>query len=268
MATKHPKKGEAVKSAPSEKGDHAAAAGTDKKPEPGPAGEATATDGDRRMSRLLATASAAIVLSIAGIVIAATQPMWSPKLYGDSVSARIFVLSVAQLRPALESDAPFSFELATLRSIAADDTEIRKTLETIAEFSESGVPTVPQLRSAFVRLANEIMLREIVDSNRGWFDRLMLSVASTLHLHAVTRGLETGDPSAQIVMRAQTALQEGDLTGAIAALGALSGRPAELAKPWIKAANARIAAIRVLKLLDTVATSRLSSNRSLFLATY
>lgn len=265
MATKDSKKGEPAETTPSEKRDQAAV-DADKKPSPHRAGDGAATGLDQHAKRLHNMATAAVLLSIVAVVVALTGPIWAPKLYGDSVSARVFVLSVAQLRPALESDAPFGLQLATLRGIVSEDAEMRKSLEAIASFSETGVPTVPQLRTSFSRLANEILLREIVDPKRSWFDRLMLSTAATLELHALVRKMETKDPSAQSIMEAHVALHSSDLAGAIAALGKLSGRPAELAKPWIQAANARLAASRVLKLLDTLATTRLSRNRSLFMA--
>lgn len=264
---KDPKKGEPAESVPSGKGDRAAV-DADKEPLPSRATDEAAAGRDRHAKRPLNKATAAVFLSIVGIVVALTGPIWSPKIYGDAVSARVLVLSVAQLRPALESDAPFGLQLATLRGVVSDDPDMRKSLEAIASFSETGVPTVPQLRASFSRLANEIMLREIVDPNRSWFDRLMLSAASTLQLHAFVHRLEVKDPTGQTVLEAHTALNSSDLAGAIAALSKLSGRPAELAKPWIKAATARIAAVRMLTLLDKLATTRLSRNRSVFMASY
>ncbi len=224
-----------------------------------PSAGVAAAAGDAGLARLRIAAGVAVGLSIRAVVLALTVPVWSPQLYGNTASARFLALGVAQLRPVLESDGPFSVELATLRKIAADDAEVMKALETIASDSDVGVPTVTQLQLRFSRMASDIALSDIVDSHRSWFDRAMLSVASTLDLHVWLKKMrETHPPTEEIVMQAQIAVAAGDLAGAVGQLGKLSGRPAEIAEPWIRSARTRIAASQVLKYLDRIASMRLS----------
>jgi hypothetical protein len=58
------------------------------------------------------------------------------------------------------------------------------------------------------------------------------------------------------VWEAKTRLDAGDLAGASAALGRLTGPEGKVAEPWIRAVQSRIAANQVLELLETVAQSR------------
>jgi hypothetical protein len=215
---------------------------------------------DAAIGRLRAAAYAAVALSIVGVALAATVPIWSPQVYGNASSARFLALGVAQLRPVLETDAPFSVELATLKKIAVGDNEITRALETIASDSGRGVPTQAQLQVRFSHMATEVLLSDVVDVNRGWFDRVMLNVASTMDLHVhLQKVKDKQTASKDILFQAHTALIAGDLARAADLLGTLSGRSAELAASWVKAARARIAANQVLKFLDTVATARMSS---------
>lgn len=200
----------------------------------------------------------ALVVSIVSLAAAITTPLWVPQFYGSPDSARFLVLGIAQLRPALESNEPFRNELAMVKRIMPNDTDVNKALETLAAYADKGVPTLPELRARFVKVANAIILNDIVGANKTWFDRTVIDVASAVHMHAVAHRLNDKRPSSEIVWAAQTRLEAGDLPGTIATLGKLTGPPAELAGPWIKEAQSRLAATKVLDLLDSTAQTRMS----------
>jgi hypothetical protein len=199
-------------------------------------------------------AKAAFALSLVGIVAALTVPVWSPFLYGNPDSSRFVALGVAQLRPALERDAPFGAQLSTLRRVMPDSPELAKALGTIAVFADKGAMTLPDLRDNFNQMANEIMLGDVVRAKRSWLDRAVVKVAATLELHEVAHRLNDPREPSAVVWDAQTHLAAGDLAGAVDVLQALSGRPAEIAQPWIEAAHERLAADKVLAQLDSLAT--------------
>ncbi len=124
------------------------------------------------------------------------------------------------------------------------------------------LPTLPELQASFVSYANAIVLN--VGTNASGFDRAVISVAAALHLHALAHWLNDTRPASAIVWEAKTRLDTGDLAGASAALGRLTGREATLAQPWLNAVQSRIAADQVLEFLETVAQSRvgMSAQRS------
>ena len=198
----------------------------------------------------------ATALALLALVVALTGPLWSPALYGNPGAAQIVVLSVAQLRPALESDAPFRNELSLARGALAGQPDVNKALQTLAAYADKGVPTLPELQASFVDSANAVMLEDVVGSKPGRLQHAVIVTAAALHLHALAHWLGGTWPASAIVWEAKTRLDAGDLAGASAALGKLSGPEAKVAQPWIQAAQSRIAANQVLKMLDAVARSQ------------
>jgi len=223
---------------------------------PAPAGSAP--------RHLTAAVYAAIALSALGLIVAITGPLWSPAIYGAPGSAQFMVLSVAQLRPALESDLPFRHQLTLVRGMLPSHPDVDQALETIAAYADKGVPTLRELRTSFVEAANAIVLQDVVGAEPSSFDRALISVAAALRLHALAHYLGGTWPASDTVWEAKTHLDAGDLAGASAALGRLTGPEAKAAEPWIRAAKSRIAANQVLELLDAVARSQagISAQRS------
>jgi len=209
----------------------------------------------------------AIILSLLSLVVAITGPLWSPTIYGSPDLARFMVLGVAQLRPVLASNEPFRNELTLVRRVMPSQPDVNRALETLAAYADKGVPTLPELQASFVKCANAIVLKDVVAAKPSAFDRAVISAAATLHLHALVHWLNdtlleaampgSVMPGSAIVWEAKTRLDTGDLAGASAALGKLTGPQAKLAKPWIMETQSRIAANQVLELLETVAQSRI-----------
>jgi hypothetical protein len=223
-----------------------------------------ATGGDAvlaRLHRLNQLAMTAIVLSVIGVVAALTVPLWSPKLYGNPDSSRFVALGVAQLRPFLQKEEPFGVQLSTLQRVIPNDPDLAKALETLAAFADSGAPILPHLHDRFVRMANQIMLANVVSAKNTWLDRAVVTVASTLDLHSMAHRLNDPRDASLVVWDAQAHLDSGDLAGAVGALSMLTGRPAEVARPWIAQANQRLAADKVLAQLDTLAEALAAGNR-------
>jgi len=203
----------------------------------------------------------ALLLSVLSLVVALTGPLWSPTIYGSPDSARFMVLGVAQLRPALASNEPFRNELTLVRGVMPSQPDVNKALETLAAYADKGVPTLPELRASFAKCANAIVLKDVVGTTPNEFERAVISVAATLRLHNLVHWLndrlpEPAMPAAAIVWEAKTRLDTGDLAGASAALGKLTGPGAKVAEPWIRSVEGRIAANQVLEFLETVAQSR------------
>ena len=136
--------------------------------------------------------------------------------------------------------------------------DANQALETLAAFADKGVPTLPELQASFVDSANAIVLQDVIGTTPSRLDRAVISAAAAVHLHALTHWLGGTWPASQVVWEAKTRLDIGDLAGASAALGKLTGPEAKVAEPWILAAQSRIAANHVLDLLETVARSKVA----------
>jgi hypothetical protein len=214
-----------------------------------------------RLRGLRHLAVSAVVLSAIGIGAALTSPLWSTKLYGNPDTSRFVALGVAQLRPFLKTDEPFGVQLSTLRRVSPNDPELAKALATLASFADRGAPILPRLHDRFVRMANEVLLADIVSAKNTWLDRAVVTVASTIDLHAMAHRLKDTREASAVLWNAQLHLDGGDLAGAVGTLGQLTGRPAEIAKPWIEQAKQRLAADKVLVQLDAVAEQLAVDNR-------
>jgi hypothetical protein len=199
---------------------------------------------------------AAILLAVLSLVVAITGPLWSPTIYGSPDSARFMVLGVAQLRPALAGNEPFRNELTLVRRVMPSQPDVNRALEKLAAYADQGVPTLPELQASFVKFANAIVLKDVVSTRSSEFDRAVVYAAATLHLHALVHWLNDTLPASAVVWEAKTRLDAGDLAGASAVLGKLTGPESKVAEPWIRAVQSRIAANQVLELLETVAQSR------------
>jgi hypothetical protein len=215
-------------------------------------------------TRLSDSTITALILSVFSLLVAATGPIWSPKIYGNPGSAQFMVLGVAQLRPALLSNEPFRNELTLVRGVMPSQPDVNQALETLAVYADKGLPTLPQLQASFVDYASAIVLEDVVGTNPNRFDRAVIAAAAALHLHALAHWLHDTRPASAIVWEAKLRLDAGDLAGASAALGKLKGPEAKVAEPWISAVQSRIAANQVLELLETVAQSQvgISAQRS------
>ena len=158
----------------------------------------------------------------------------------------------------LASNEPFRNELTLVRRVMPSQPDVNQALETLAAYADKGVPTLPELQASFVKCANAIVLKDVVGTKPNGFERAVISAAATLHLHALVHWLNDTLPAVAIVWEAKTRLDAGDLAGASAALGKLTGPEAKVAEPWIRAVQSRIAANQVLELLETVAQSRIA----------
>jgi len=199
-----------------------------------------------------------LAISVLGLFMALTAPLWGPRVYGNPSSGQFMVLGVAQLRPALLSDEPFRNELTLVREVMPSQPDVDQALDMLAAYADKGVPTVPELQASFVKLANAIVLNDVVGTAKSRFDRAIISVAAALHLQALAEWLNDTRPASAIVWEGKAQLDKGDLPGAAAALGKLTGRDATLAQPWLNAVQSRIAADQVLEFLETVAHSRVA----------
>lgn len=212
------------------------------------------------LTRTQQTASRAIIVAGVAILAAVTGPLWSSPLLGalgatDPATARVLVLAVEQLRPALTSSAPFEHEIMVARRIMADDREMSRALDELVAAAPVGVPTLDAVRGQFVTMANGIYAAELFkfEPNGRWVERAVVRVASVVRLHDLSKALEVNSvgPASAMLADAAHRLAQNDLAGAIAVVRGLPESYAPLARPWLNAAQARLKVTRVLEMLDS-----------------
>ena len=112
----------------------------------------------------------------------------------------------------------------------------------LSRFAAAAPPTESALRLAFpaaARAASEASVPATGDA--PLLDRVWTRAQSVVTVRQGDNVL-IGDPAAGVVARARRALDAGDLAGAVAALGELTGKAAQAMAPWRADAQALLAA--------------------------
>lgn len=176
----------------------------------------------------------------------------------QALRAEAVVLAVGQLRAALRASKPFAKEIASVHALTADDREIGAVLDQLQPLADSGVPTRDDLRTDFGRLAPEIVRSAVVGNGSSWWHQALYRLESVISIRRVGEGVP-GDKTDAVVARAEAKLEEDDLDGAINTLHALSGLPGEVAAPWIRDVDQRLAVDRAETELTRLAIGRVAA---------
>ena len=158
--------------------------------------------------------------------------------------ANALMLAVGQLREAVrgtDSYAPAYDAVAALAGKdAGTDDALAKPLAALAAHKQ-GTADLAALRRQFEPVAGAIVRATVVPRGDGWIDRTLDRVASLVTIRKTGEKAAAADDVPGLVARAELRLAAGDLSGAVKALSALKGAPADAAADWLAAARARLA---------------------------
>ncbi|MGQ9368734.1 COG4223 family protein [Azospirillum sp. ST 5-10] len=169
---------------------------------------------------------------------------------GDRESrAQALVLASGQLRGALSSDRPFQAELEAVRTLAGSDGEVAGALDAVAPHAGQGIPTRSQLAERFEPLGSRIVRADLEGEGGSWVDQVKGTLSTLVTVRRQGGGV-VGNGAEAVVARAEAAVNDGNLAGAVDELAALKGPAAEAAADWVAAAKARLAADAALRTLD------------------
>jgi uroporphyrinogen-III synthase len=166
------------------------------------------------------------------------------------------LLSLLQLREAVEAGRPFAAEYDGFAALVRDQPDLAAAAVPLAAAAQGGVLSRAALGQGLAELADRLRMAEAPPGEAGWWEEAVSRLRGLVTVRHI--GSSQSGPEAA-VERAQSALAAGDLSGAIAAVGALSGRDAEPAQQWLKAARARLAAEAALTRLQDLLTARLAA---------
>jgi hypothetical protein len=149
--------------------------------------------------------------------------------------------------------------------LAASDTErqgkLAPALDPLRPLAGAGAPTLAQLQSSLptkeiAEAANAEATSNAVGAEAGWSERLINRLSEAVTVRPVGEKAEGDGPLAHLA-RGEAKLKAGDLSGAVAEIGGLSGKPAEAAAAWLGGAKARLAQDQAGAALDQTATALL-----------
>lgn len=165
---------------------------------------------------------------------------------GDAPAAGEVALAlvVAQLRDAVRGSAPFTAELQAVLDLAkspafAGGSELVDALTPLIPLAETGVPVLAKLRADFPAVAREIIGRGQGATDDDWLAGIKRRVSGLISVRPV--GQVVGESPTAIAARAEAALGDDDLAGAVRELSALTDPAAGAARDWLVAAKARLA---------------------------
>jgi uroporphyrinogen-III synthase len=162
--------------------------------------------------------------------------------------AAALVLSIGQLRGALGGDKPYDAALTALDDLARPDAEMTARLTPILaplrDQAALGVPTLSQLQNGFpataiAQAATADAAGQAIGVETGWLQQTLNRLSELITVRPV--GDVAGDGALQILARSESKLAAGDLAGAVAEIGTLSGQAADAAAAWQREAQARLA---------------------------
>jgi hypothetical protein len=165
---------------------------------------------------------------------------------GASDAAARLALSAAALRDAVMIGAPFAPSLAQAKSLGADAT----LLTALEPFAAGGVPTSAALAQELrALLPAMIKSTETTAPNGGFLEKLQANAGNLVRVRPV--GAPSGDDSAAVMARVESAAANADIGAALTDLGKLSDATRVPAQAWIAKANARQAALAAVRTLVT-----------------
>ncbi|HEY3846484.1 MAG TPA: mitofilin family membrane protein [Acetobacteraceae bacterium] len=112
----------------------------------------------------------------------------------------------------------------------------------VTRFATANPPTEASLRLAFPTAQRAALAASRPDTRGDTFLARVLAHAEDLVTVRQGDRVLLGDPAAGVLARAQTALDAGDLSGAVAAVSSLSGPPATAMAAWLADAKALLLA--------------------------
>jgi hypothetical protein len=156
---------------------------------------------------------------------------------GSDRASRLAVATAA-LRNAVERGEPFAAELAIVKPLAPDASEI-----TVLEpFAQSGVPSDAVLGRELAALVQPMLQRPPSEpSGGGFLDRLQANAEKLVRVTPV--GEARADGRGAVLSRIGQRAEQGDVAGALAEFGKLPPDARAPFQPWIDKAQARGKAI-------------------------
>jgi hypothetical protein len=171
------------------------------------------------------------------------------------------LLSLGQLRQAMQGSGPFAAERATALALAEERPGIRAALAPLAEAAARGIPSVAVLRQRFEGIAGAITAAGTAPAAADdWSEQILGKLRGLVTVRRVGPGAVEGSPEAAVAT-AESALAADDLAGAVAALETLHGAAMLAARDWLDAAHRRLAAQAALDQATGLVTARLAANQ-------
>ena len=166
-------------------------------------------------------------------------------------AGQALLLTVGQLREAVDRGDRFAAELAAARRLAQGDETVM--LDAFAAGAETGIPRRDQLLRDFQPLSEKLLQHESEVESSGFWQAIIAHVRKVISLRRMDG---KGNDAEAVLGRTEAAFRQGDWDKAVDDMRALPGPFEAMADDWIKGARLRLAADRDLSQLAASAAAR------------
>lgn len=175
-------------------------------------------------------------------------------------------LALLQVRDAVAAGRPFAPEYETLAGLARHRPEIAMAATPLAEAAKTGVATYAALAKGLHDLDTSLATAKAAPAQQpqNWRQQMLARLRGLVTIRRIDTGGSNGSGKAgsgpqQAVSTATSALADGDLPGAVAAIEKLGGAAAEAAAPWLHTARERLAVDAALQRIEAQLTAGLGN---------
>jgi hypothetical protein len=169
------------------------------------------------------------------------------ELAQSQAASQALLLAVGQLREAVNRGDDFAMELSAVRRLLPKDAPLDGLGDGAA------IARRDQLVQRFVPMARQLLDQENEARGRGWWQAILAHVQKVIRLRRIDG---KGNDAEAVLGRAEAALDRDDWDQAVAEMRGLPGPFARTAEPWMRQAEARLAADRALSRLTAAAAAR------------
>lgn len=166
-------------------------------------------------------------------------------------AGQALLLTVGQLREAVDRGDSFSAELAAARRLVEGDENTM--LDAFAAGAQTGIPRRDQLLRDFQPLSERLLQKEAEVEGTGLWQTIAAHIRKVVSLRRLDG---KGNDAEAVLGRAEAALKQGDWDKAVEDMRALPGPFETQAADWIRGARLRLAADRALSQLAASAAAR------------
>ncbi len=164
----------------------------------------------------------------------------------------VSILALSRLRQAVEASVPYEAALTGVKRLFEARGSITRSgqqaVDQLGASSATGIPSMTSVKTEFETLVPEIMAARTLPEEADWLDRTWASVQNAVTVRQT--GEIEGDSVDAIVARAEQDMERNDLAAAADELSKLTGRPANVAAPWLDTARIRLASLKALDTLE------------------
>ena len=167
----------------------------------------------------------------------------------------LVLLALGHLRLAAAGPEPYRNRLETLRPLFAGDQDVEAALDELAAGADQGAPTLAALRREFPEVARRVLQTREEEVAEGLVGQTLARVATLVTVRRIEDVPE--DSLEAALLRAESALADGDLAAAVSALDELKDAQAAAAAVWLEQAQRRLAVRRALASVEATVLARL-----------